>query len=108
MAGFREIDDPNFDVDPTTGVRQRLKIDSDGLMHWETTQDVQGIVDFAHEASGNYCKNQSWGDGAHVASVPVLVQYDLIKRGIWQDKQRFRKWLNSPEALPYRTRHGRV
>jgi hypothetical protein len=108
MGGFREIDDYNFDVDPLTGVRQRLKIDSDGVMHWETTQDVSAIADFAHEARGNYCKNQSWGDGAHVASLPVLVIYDLIKRGIYHDKTRFRKWLNSVECAPYRTRQGNV
>lgn len=109
MSGFRDIDDHNFDYDPMTGVRQRLKIDQDGVMHFETTQDVSGIVDTAQEIASNFCKNQSWGDGAHhVASIPVLVQYDLIKRGIWGDKTRMRKWLNSIEAAPYRTRHGNV
>ena len=108
MSGFRELDDHNFDYDPMSGVRQRLKIDSEGVMHFETTQDVQGIVDTAQEIASHFCKNQSWGDGAHVAAIPVLVQYDLIKRGIWFDKTRFRKWVNSIEAAPYRTRHGNV
>ena len=106
---YREVDDHWFDYDPMTGVRQRLKIDSDGVMHFETHQNVENIVKAAHEAASNFAKNQSWGDGIHhVASVPVLVQYDLIKRGIWGDKTRMRKWLNSIEAAPYRTRNGNV
>lgn len=108
MSGFREIDDANFDYDPMTGVRQRLKIDSDGVMHFETSQDVSGIVDTAQEISSHFSKNQSWGDGAHVASIPMVVLYDLIKRGIYHDRKKFRWWLNSIEGAPYRTRPGRV
>jgi hypothetical protein len=108
MSGWREIDDYNFDVDPLTGVRQRLKIDSDGVFHWETTQDDSAIRKFASEARGNWAKHQKFGDIAPVATVPVVVQYDLLKRGIWQDKDRLKKWLNSPEAAPYRTREFKV
>jgi len=69
-GGFREIDDHAFDYDPMTGVRQRLKIDSDGVFHF--------------------------------------VLYDLIKRGIWSDPDRRKRWWNSIEAAPYRTRDFKV
>ncbi len=107
MSGYRHLDDPNFDVDPMNGVRQRLVIDGDGIMHFETTQDDSQLRDFAHEKRSNYSKNERLGDVVHAASIPVLVQYDLIKRGIWGDKVLFKKWLNSIEAAPYRTREFR-
>lgn len=107
MSVYRHLDDPNFDVDPMNGVRQRLVIDGDGIMHFETTQDDSQLRDFAHEKRSNYSKNERLGDVVHAASIPVLVQYDLIKRGIWGDKVLFKKWLNSIEAAPYRTREFR-
>lgn len=104
MGAFRHLDDPNFDVDKMTGARQRLVIDNDGVMHFETTQDDTDIRRFAHESRSSYSKHEKLGDMAPVGSIPMLVMYDLIKRGIWQDPQRRRKWWNSIEAAPYRTR----
>lgn len=33
---------------------------------------------------------------------------DLMKRGIYHDRKKFRWWLNSIEGAPYRTRSERV
>lgn len=107
MSGFRHLDDPNFDVDTLNGVRQRLVIDDEGVMHFETTQDDSAIKDFAQEKRSNFSKHEKLGDVVHAATIPLLVQYDLIKRNIWGDKVLFKKWLNSIEAAPYRTREFR-
>lgn len=108
MSGFRQFHDPNFDYDPVTGVRQKLTIDTDGSMHWVTEQDDEDIRRFAHESRSNFSQHQRFGDIAPVASIPVVVQYDLIKRGIWGDQDAMKKWLNSIEAAPYRTRDFKV
>lgn len=101
---YRHLDDPNFDYDPVNGVRQRLVIDNDGGFHIESTQDDSHIRQYAHESRGDYSRNERLGDNVKVGSLPMLVLYDLIKRGIWQDPDRRRKWWNSIEAAPYRTR----
>lgn len=105
---YRKIDDPNFDYDPINGVRQRLVIEQDGGMHLETTQDVSQIVKSAHETRGNFSKFERLGDDPKVASVPMLVMHDLMKRGIWQDKRALWTWLNSPEGRIYKTRDIRL
>lgn len=105
---YRELDDPNFDYDPVTKTRQRMKIDNDGVIHFQTTQDDTDIRKFAHESRGGFSKFQRLGDVAPIGSIPMLVMYDLIKRGIWQDPDRRRKWWNSIEAAPYRLRDFKV
>lgn len=105
---YRELDDPNFDYDPVTGVRQRIKIDNDGVIHFQNTQDDTQIRKWAHESRESFSKNQRLGDIAPIGSIPVIVLYDLMKRGIWQDMDRRRKWFNSIEAAPYRLRDFKV
>lgn len=104
---YRKIDDPNFDYDPTNGVRQRLVIEQDGGVHLESTQDVSAITKAAHESRGNYSKFERLGDDVKVASVPMLVMHDLMKKGIWQDKKALWKWLNT-EGQMYKTRDIRL
>jgi hypothetical protein len=105
---FRHLDDPNFDVDTLNGIRQRLVIDNDGVMHFETTQNDDNIRRFAHESRSNFVKNQRFGDMTPVGSIPMLVLYDLIKRGIWNDPERRKRWWSSIEAAPYRTREFKL
>ena len=108
MSGFRPFTDENFDYDPTTGVRQKLTIDGDGAMHWVSEQQTDDILRYAHESRGSFCKNEKFGDLAPVGSIPVVVLYDLIRRGIWNDPDRRKKWWGSIEAAPYRTREFRL
>ena len=108
MTGFRHLDDPNFDYDPMTGVKQSLTIDNEGVMHFQSSQDDSDIRKYAHESRSNYSKHDKMGDLAPVARLPVLVMYDLIKRGIWGDKKRLYAWYNSVEAAPYRLREFRM
>jgi len=100
---YRKIDDPNFDYDPLNGVRQRLVIEQDGGVHLETTQDVDHILKAAHESRMNYSKHEKLGDDVKIASIPMLIQADLMKQGIWQDKKRLFAWLMN-EGRPFLTR----
>lgn len=101
---YRHLDDANFDFDPVSGVRQRLVIDTDGGFHLESTQNVDGILKAAHESRMNHSKHERLGDDVKVASIPMLIQQDLVKKGIWQDKKRLFAWLMSDEGRPFLTR----
>jgi hypothetical protein len=48
------------------------------------------------------------GDDKVVATLPAIVVEDLIHRGIYHDEDAFRRWLNGPEAAPWRKWQGRV
>lgn len=100
---YRKIDDPNFDYDPLNGVRQRLVIEQDGGVHLEATQDVDHILKAAHESRMNFSKHEKLGDDVKIASIPMLIQADLVKKGIWQDKKRLFAWLMN-EGRPFLTR----
>ena len=105
---YAALDDHNFDYDPVTKTRQRIKIDNDGVIHFQTTQDDTDIRKFAHESRGNFPKSQKLGDIAPIGSIPMLVMFDLIKSGIWHDPERRRRWWNSDMAKPYRLRDFKV
>lgn len=73
-----------------------------------STQDVEPILD-------NNKRLQNWNDGyspsrelRRVASIPLVVVDDLIKRGIWNDKKKMRAWLNDSQNRFFRTAPGRV
>ena len=100
---YRKIDDPNFDYDPVNGVRQRLVIEQDGGIHLESTQNVDHILKAAHESRMNFSKHEKLGDDVKIASIPMLIQADLVKKGIWQDKKRLFQWLMN-EGRPFLTR----
>jgi hypothetical protein len=43
-----------------------------------------------------------------IATLPAVVVEDLIKREIYDDPERFDRWLNSSEATPWRVWQGRI
>ena len=100
---YRHLDDANFDYDPVNGVRQRLVIDNEGGMHLEATQEVDHILKAAHESRMQYSKHERLGDDVKIASIPMLIQSDLMAKGIWQDKKRLFQWLMN-EGRPFLTR----
>ena len=97
--------------------RCRIYKDSDGIkktMIWDdedpsqftikTEQDIGEIVDgIARDRD-----IPQTGDNRRIATLPVIVWEDLKKRGIADDDDAFRKWLNSSEATPWRIRSGTV
>lgn len=103
--------DALLDYDPLTGMRQTFHMDVDGKLTLRNEQDpavIASIVKAAQEEQNAASRNERIGEFRRVASIPVEVQYDLIQRGIWQDRDRMKKWLNSVEAAPYRTHWARL
>lgn len=108
MAEEYRYHDTIIDYDPLTKVGQRMIVDVDGSTTIVNFQDTSDISRVNHHERMGYSKNQRNGDMVRVASIPLIIQYDLIKRGIWNDPQRMRRWLNSIEGAPWRTNGMRV
>ena len=96
-----------FSHDPQTGLTEYYYADpeNDGFLI-ETVQDVERHVELVKTLE-SYAPAR-WGDGKMVAMWPAVVSADLIKRGILDDPDAMKHWLNSDEAKPWRTRRGRV
>lgn len=102
-----------FSYDPVTGKRETFFFDElTGDWHIQTTEDVQPVLEFAHDLRKEHRgpKGGKWGDGqVLVASVPLTVYYEqLVKTGKIRDKKEIKKWLNQSENQVFRTRPGRV
>ena len=85
--------------------------DGEGGLVFETRQDVSGIVEANKREFNQYDERAKWSDevyGNKVASIPLTVYYDLIKKGIIHDQAALKKWLNSPENQVFRTRGGTI
>lgn len=103
--------DAPLDYDPLTGVYQTFHMSHDGQLTIKTDQDPRVLAQIrklAHEELGSKSKSERIGEWQKVASIPISIQYDLIKRGIWRDKDRMKRWLNSVEAAPWRTHWAKL
>jgi hypothetical protein len=88
------------------GVRRALVFDderpADVSVH--TSQDVEPVLDgIARDR-----ELMPHGENKLAARLPMIVVEDLIKRGIYDDESAFKKWLNGPEAEPWRIWKGRL
>jgi hypothetical protein len=70
------------------------------------TQDVSGIIE-ANKAEFNSAPER-WGEFTKVGSIPMVVYYELERRGILQDQKALAKWLNDPDNRAFRTRSGTI
>jgi hypothetical protein len=109
MEHFRKLD-AELDYDPITGVRQTFHMDVDGNLTLRTEQDAveKQIKDFAHQEHSSTSKSERIGEWRKTHTVPLVVMYDLMLKGIWHDPERKKRWLNSPEADPWRTHWARL
>lgn len=97
-----------FDRDEQSGTTEYFYYDDRAdTFTIETEQVVEDLVE-SNKRSFND-SSQTWqGDMHRVASIPMNLYWDLKQRGILDDQEKFRKWLNSPENRYFRTRPGRV
>ena len=71
-------------------------------------QDVTNIIDHNKEQLKETDKHTKWGDWNKVASIPMVLYYDLKEKGIIDDPKALKKWLNDPDNKYFRTREGTV
>jgi hypothetical protein len=89
------------------GVRRTLIVDDERPDRFvvKTEQDIEPVLEAVKRDRELMPQD---GDNKVVATLPMIVVEDLIHRGIYFDEDAFKRWLNSPEATPWRKWPGRV
>jgi len=100
MAERRKVYEARDDI------RRTLLTDDDtpDQFHVKLEQDVEPILDGIHRDR----ETMRHGHNKVVARLPIFVVENLIHRGIYTDEDAFKKWLNGPEAAPWRIWKGSV
>lgn len=101
------------EYDPIFNITRKVWFDGDGGIYFQSEQQVSDLVD---ENKGNYAavdEHARWGGdgdnwGRRVASIPLVLWFELEKQGITKDEKALKKWLNDNENRFFRTRPGRV
>ena len=96
-----------FDIDPLSGIKSVWHYDdATDTAFIEKRQDVTAIVEANKvEMNQDHGRYSEWNK---VATIPLGVYYDLKMKGIADDPVAFKKWLNDPDNMYFRTRPGRV
>lgn len=98
-----------LDHDPVVKQKSRFYHDSEGEEFViEDRVDVEDVVEQNKALYAQTDENARWGEFDRVASIPLVVYFDLKREGVLDDPVRLRRWLNDPENRLFRTRPGRV
>jgi hypothetical protein len=81
----------------------RTMISHDDHLTLVVSQDVERILEEIKYLRETTVKGT---DNWHAAKLPVPVYEDLKNRGIADDEDAFKRWLNSSEAAPWRVHEG--
>lgn len=101
------VDRRLFSHDPATGITRWFEYDhTDDHFSIITEQDVDPIIEATKQDFND--APQKWGDMARVASIPMTIYYDLLRKGIIHDQAAMKRWLNDPDNRFFRTRPGTV
>lgn len=72
-----------------------------------TEQDLEPSIE-ANKALFNDAPTNWRGDMHLVASIPMSIYFDLKQKGITDDDEAMKRWLNSSENQVFRTRPGAI
>ena len=82
----------------------RATIVHDDKLTIHTAQDVEPILDgIARDR-----ETMRHGTNKLAARLPLVIYEDLKQRGIIDDEDAFKRWLNGPEATPFRIWQGNL
>ena len=92
--------------DARNGVERTLILDdASSVFHVHHQQDVEPILDSIardREIMSNTGQNKL------AARIPTIIYEQLQRKGITEDEQLFKAWLNSSDAAPFRIWRGRL
>ena len=99
-----------LDFDPVRKSRTLFHYDaSDDTMVHHYEQDVTDVVEYNKARYNLFDERTRWAaDGDLVASIPNVVWFDLVKRGIAFDNDALKRWLDDPDNRAFRVRPGRL
>jgi len=94
-----------FSHDEATGITKYWHVTGEGQFVVETVQRADAILDANKRAFND--AGERWGEKMNrVASIPLSVYYDLKRKGIADDPDRMKKWMNDLDNRAFRTRGG--
>ena len=88
------------------GVRRTLITDDDNPTR--AIVKTEQVLDEILDGIARDRETMRHGVNKHAARLPLFIYEDLKHRGIIDDDDAFRRWLNSPEATPWRVWPGSV
>ena len=96
-----------WDVDPLTGMKTFFRME-DGAKTFDLISEsvVDPILESNQEARKEDPNFQR--DVNQVASIPMAVYMELVRKGIAYDEKEMKRWLNDPENQVFRTSRARV
>lgn len=101
-----------LDYDPLTKTRTVFHEMDDDKYVIETVADVEDLIEVNKAKYNSVDERARWTGHDVVASLPMHVYFDLLKRGIIDKKGNGRRslwrWLDDPENLYWRTRPGKL
>lgn len=98
-----------LDFDPVTKTRTNFHGSADGESFViEDRMDVEDLVEQNKALHAATDARAGYGDLERVASIPLNIYLKLQKEGVLDDEKAFKRWLNDPANLAFRTRPGRV
>lgn len=100
-----------LDYDPIKKLGQRMHFQPDGSFFIETLQDVEDIVELNKAQMAQADERKRWSDsgaGEHLARIPLSILYSEPLKTILDnnDMKAFRKWLDDPANIAFRSRPG--
>lgn len=98
-----------FDIDPLTGAVETFHYDDvEETFTLERVEDVTDIIEMNKAVAGMTPGNWRKSELHRVASIPAVLVQELRQKGILNDPERLRAWLNESDNAVFRTRPGRV
>jgi len=102
-----------FDHDQILGITERFHYDhATGDGYIETIEDETALIEANksefNETSGSFGKTDQLTYRNRVLRLSATMTMKLSQRGIINDPVRLMAWADSDEAIPYRTRPGRL
>ena len=101
-----------IDYDPVTKTASYFHETGEGDFAVVDFQDVEPVLEANKAAFNQVDERARYGDkigkATRVASIPLVVWWELERLGIAKDEAALRKFLNASENVGFRTRPGRV
>lgn len=83
--------------------------DADDTFVIETKQDVTSIIELNKAQYNQTEKATPWANMQNkVASIPMSIYAELVQKGIAQDDDALKAWLDDPSNRVWRVRPGRL
>ena len=98
--------------DDLAGITQYFSYDPSSDEITIRTEQDDALHVAAHEVRKHTQASDRWKDnsklGLHIAAIPPVVYYDLVRKGITRDQKAMTDWLNDPDNEVFRMRKGRI